>query len=133
MRKVTRHIGLWVGLSVILVSPLWASSYLFLNKAYLDMTEKMIDEADRVAPGYLVSEIPLQQKYHQVSSLLRRRIDEAQRARVFKKLKPELVTQARDQEFADALNSFKDALNLTATKSGKPITQLYPAYEEWQK
>jgi len=122
------------GVFFIFTAPtLWASNYLFLDKPYLDLTEKIQTEADAQASHFLEKGSALETKYKQVAASLRAQISDVQRARLLKKLKPELVVQTKDQQFADNLNSFKDALNYMVQKSGKSPVALFPSYDEWQK
>ena len=109
-----------------------ASQYLFLDKPYLDWTDKVLNEADASAHTLLAGSA-MEPKYRQVSAALRAQIEEVARARLFKKLKPELVAETKDQQFADTLNSFKDALNYMVQKSGKSPGVLFPSYDAWQK
>jgi hypothetical protein len=110
-----------------------ASSYLFLDKPYLDLTQQVIQEANAKAVSLLSTDATLSAKYKQVSQSLQTQLDQVRKARLFKKLKPELVTQARDQQFADTLNSFKDALNFMATKAATSPSKEFPSYDTWQK
>jgi hypothetical protein len=123
----------WSLAALISFAPLsaYASNYLFLNDDYIQQTRVVLTQADAQAPSTFDKGSPAEAKYVQAVAGLRQQLDAISHAETFKKLKPELVAEVKDQQFADNLNTFKFALNAMATKAGKTPTQLFPAYEKW--
>jgi len=111
--------------------PCWAGDYLFLSKKYLSLTEKVLTQADAEATKTFPAGSPFAGKWGQATGDLRLHIKEVQRARLLKKLKPEMVAQTKDQAFADALNRVKDGLNVLSDKTQKPLSDLLPSHREW--
>jgi len=60
-------------------------------------------------------------------------MDAITHAELFKKLKPDVVAEVKDHQFADNLNTFKFALTAISAKAGKPPAELFPSYENWVK
>jgi len=111
--------------------PCWAGDYLFLSKRYLSLTEKVLVEADKKAPAVFPSDSPFSKKWGEAVGDLRAQINAVQKARLLKKLKPEMVTQTKNEAFAASLNRVKDGLNAMSDQARQPLADLVPSYREW--
>jgi hypothetical protein len=110
-----------------------AGDYLFLSQPYLDLTQKVMEQADALARDTLAPEPSLASKFKEVRGSLERHIQAAKRDRGLKRATPGAVLQKRDESFAQDLNAFKNALNFMGRQKQKPLAELLPAYDAWNK
>lgn len=123
-----------MALCLLMVRDLWASDYLFLSPRYLQLTQVLLKEADARAGDTFEAGSAAASKYAAAVGALRKQLSDLSQARLLKKLKPGMVAEVKDKEFADNLNTFKFALNAMTTKAGKASpSEIFPTYEEWIK
>jgi len=113
------------------LAPLWAGDYLYLNPRYVQLTRQMLDQADPYARATFAEGTETRTTYLQATASLREQLDSISRARLFKKMKPSLVTEVKDKSFAENLNTFNFALQAIARKEGKKQAEIFPTYQEW--
>jgi hypothetical protein len=111
----------------------FASDYLFINVPYLKATREVITEANVQAASIFQSSSTFAAKYADVSASLTDQIRAVERKRLQKKTGSDVVTDTKDKQFADTLNAFKDALNAMSQRSGRPLRELLPSYDRWNK
>ncbi len=126
--------------SFLLVSTLLLSSSIsfagdivFFDQPYLQMTKRVVKEADAQA-AVLFSGAPASYTLY-VSSrdALLDQIEKVERARIFKKLKADNLVQEKNVPFKDALNGFKAHLsNMIVPPNRSPASYL-PSFAEWNR
>jgi hypothetical protein len=117
--------------ATLLAAPLHASDYLFLSRRYVQLTQDVMKEANAQADKIMKAGSPLRERYDAATSELQKTFDELGRAKVFKKLKPGMTAEVKDEAFAKNLNVFKDALRWMAEQAGQPPEALFPSYTTW--